>query len=484
MFFSTTDRAGKILSGNDVFVRVSGYARQEMVGRPHNLIRHPDMPRSVFRLVWDHLLHERAVAGLVKNMACDGRHYWVVAFLMPIRGGFLSIRFKPSSPLQPLVEGLYRQMLACEREQGQQGADGSAAMAAAEKLLLAALREHGYDSYESFMRPLLHEELKSRDAAIAAQRLALFPETLAGSGLDGALGASLQAIHEHGCKVYEQINALYGQLDEFVLLNEKIGGKSALVLEQTADFRFIAFNAALRAARLGEEARSLGVIADYLGTASSGTARIVSGLAERIAAVSGKLRVVIFNLAAARLQIEMVLSFCAELAAGTSSKSDDAQVRCAMIADLQLAFSATSERAVSALLELEKELGGLGATSEDLRRTVLALQVAQVGGLVEASRLHDDDSFEVMFTDLRGRVEATKLQLAELNDIAGRLAQLAERTPGIAAAMAEAVRQMEREVQALTEIQANPIAPPLTRNAAESPTAATEKSPNFELATA
>ena len=62
LFFSTTDRKGVILSGNDVFVRVSGYSKEEMVGRPHNLVRHPDMPRIVFKQLWDEIGAGRPIA--------------------------------------------------------------------------------------------------------------------------------------------------------------------------------------------------------------------------------------------------------------------------------------------------------------------------------------------------------------------------------------------------------------------------------------
>ena len=55
LFFSTTDPKGVILSGNDVFVRVSGYSREALVGTAHNIIRHPDIPQAVFKLLWDYL---------------------------------------------------------------------------------------------------------------------------------------------------------------------------------------------------------------------------------------------------------------------------------------------------------------------------------------------------------------------------------------------------------------------------------------------
>ena len=343
MFFSTTDRKGVILSGNDVFVRVSGYARSELVGQPHNIIRHPAMPRAVFRLVWEHLQQGLPVAGAIKNLAKDGRYYWVVAFLMPIKGGYLSVRFKPSSALLPVVEGIYREMCACESEHETSGADRKAGMLAAEKLMVDALRSRGFESYDVFMRTLLHEELKCRDAQLAAQRRALFSETLPeGGGDEPALRASLQAIHAGGREAYAQLNTLYARLDDFARLSEKLREKSTFVFGLTKDFRFIAFNAALRAARLGEEGRSLGVIAEYLGTVSEGTTGIVGRMTEQVGTILVKLRTVVFNLAAARLQIEMVLSFCAELAAGLRDNQETATAahdRRRMIEDLQQAFA-------------------------------------------------------------------------------------------------------------------------------------------------
>ncbi len=447
MFFSTTDRRGVIQSGNGVFERVSGYTWDELFGQPHNVIRHPHMPRSVFRVVWSFLLKANPVAGFVKNLASDGRHYWVVAFLMPIAGGrFLSIRFKPSSGLLPVVEDLYRRMCACERE-CEAAAKGGEAMQAAEELMLGALRERGFASYDAFMRALLHGELKSRDAAIAQQGLSLFPAELAG-GADDRRSASLRAIHASGLAAYRQIELLYVQLDEFTALNDKLAEKSAFVLGLTREFRFIAFNAALRSARLGEEGRSLIVIADYLNTVSARLGGAVETLTQRIAAISEKLREVIFNLAAARLQIEMVLGFCAELHA-IGAQEPAASRRQRMIEDLQLAFAETVACAVRTLAGLERDLALLGDSSADLRRLVLTMQVAQVGGLVEACRLKDDDSFTVMFADLRLGVEGTKAALEELDGAGARLAVLAEETPRIERIISQAVAAMAGAVRAL-----------------------------------
>jgi PAS domain S-box-containing protein len=76
LFFSTTDRKGVIVSGNEVFSRIAAYEESEMVGRPHSLIRHPEMPRCVFKLLWDTIARGEAIAAYVKNRASTGEPYW------------------------------------------------------------------------------------------------------------------------------------------------------------------------------------------------------------------------------------------------------------------------------------------------------------------------------------------------------------------------------------------------------------------------
>ncbi|HPV77190.1 MAG TPA: PAS domain-containing protein, partial [Gemmatimonadaceae bacterium] len=74
---SKTDLQGKITYANDVFIRVSGYEEDELLGAPHSIIRHPDMPRAVFKLLWDTLATGREVFAYVNNMARNGDNYWV-----------------------------------------------------------------------------------------------------------------------------------------------------------------------------------------------------------------------------------------------------------------------------------------------------------------------------------------------------------------------------------------------------------------------
>ncbi len=117
---SKTDTKGRITYGNEIFIEFSGYSESELLGTQHNIIRHPDMPRGVFKFLWDNIQAGNEVFAYVKNMAKDGSFYWVFANVTPdfdANGtiiGYLSVRRAPRREAINIVEGIYRQMLAIE----------------------------------------------------------------------------------------------------------------------------------------------------------------------------------------------------------------------------------------------------------------------------------------------------------------------------------------------------------------------------------
>jgi aerotaxis receptor len=120
---SVTDAKGRITYCNSAFVAVSGFERHELLGQPHNIVRHPDMPEEAFRDMWATIQSGYPWTGLVKNRRKDGDHYWVRANATPMRDGdritgFLSVRTKPTREEVQTAEGLYRQMRA-EAARGQ-----------------------------------------------------------------------------------------------------------------------------------------------------------------------------------------------------------------------------------------------------------------------------------------------------------------------------------------------------------------------------
>jgi len=110
---SYTDESGNITYVNDEFVEYAGYPRSELIGKPHNIIRHPDMPKEAFRDMWTTLKNGRAWQGLVKNRRANGDHYWVKATVTPLaNGGYMSVRLKATDKEVKDADQLYARMRA------------------------------------------------------------------------------------------------------------------------------------------------------------------------------------------------------------------------------------------------------------------------------------------------------------------------------------------------------------------------------------
>ncbi len=110
---STTDLRGIITYVNPTFCRISGFEAHELIGKNHNIVRHPDMPSAAFKDLWQHLKTGNSWQGLVKNRCKDGRYYWVDAYVTPIveKGkiiGYQSVRVKPTDTLKQNAEKIYQ----------------------------------------------------------------------------------------------------------------------------------------------------------------------------------------------------------------------------------------------------------------------------------------------------------------------------------------------------------------------------------------
>lgn len=122
---STTDLQGRILYCNPAFIEVSGYIREELLGQPHNMIRHPDMPEEAFRDMWQTIESGQPWSGLVKNRRKNGDHYWVMANVTPLLDGdrpvgYMSVRTLPDRQQVSEAETVYARM----REAASRGGGG------------------------------------------------------------------------------------------------------------------------------------------------------------------------------------------------------------------------------------------------------------------------------------------------------------------------------------------------------------------------
>ncbi len=123
---SKTDLKGHITYANDLFIEISGYSEKELIGTPHNILRHKDMPRAVFKLLWDRIQAGQEIFAYVKNRAKSGKFYWVHAFVTPAFDkhdkivGYHSVRRSPNPQAIAVIEPLYAKMLHAEKSGGMQ----------------------------------------------------------------------------------------------------------------------------------------------------------------------------------------------------------------------------------------------------------------------------------------------------------------------------------------------------------------------------
>ena len=151
---SKTDLKGRLTYCNRVFIEFSGFTEAELLGSQHNIVRHPDMPRGVFKYLWDTLEQKKECFAYVKNMCKDGSYYWVFANVTPdvdAKGqvvGYFSVRRKASAKAIALMGDVYRAMLEEERKAGAKDA-----CTASLALLASTLEQQGV-SYEQLVLSL------------------------------------------------------------------------------------------------------------------------------------------------------------------------------------------------------------------------------------------------------------------------------------------------------------------------------------------
>jgi PAS domain S-box-containing protein len=148
---SKTDSKGRIIYANEVFLRMAGYSEAEILNQPHSIIRHPDMPRCVFKLLWDTIATGKEIFAYVKNRAKNGDHYWVLAHVTPTfdkAGSVVSYHSNRRTPRRDAVtkaEALYKELLDIENGHS----DRKAGMEAAFQAVITKLQGAGvpYDEF-------------------------------------------------------------------------------------------------------------------------------------------------------------------------------------------------------------------------------------------------------------------------------------------------------------------------------------------------
>lgn len=147
---SKTDTKGRITYASPSFVKITGYSEVELLGKPHNFIRHPSMPRVIFKLLWGEISNKKEIFAYVKNMSKNGGFYWVYANVTASLNeidsiiGYYSVRRKANPKALDIIKPLYEKLLSLEKSGG---------VDTSYKYLAELLKEKGVD-YDEFSNNL------------------------------------------------------------------------------------------------------------------------------------------------------------------------------------------------------------------------------------------------------------------------------------------------------------------------------------------
>lgn len=351
LLYSRCHSSGTLQSFNDAFRKVPNYSAEALTGAPHRILRHPDMPAAVFKLLWDRIEAGLTTGIYLKCQSSDGLFFWVFALVTPVEDGYLSVWIKPSSPIFEAAQTLYAGLKATETD----AADPDLSVAA----LTAAVTKLGYFDYDEFMAVGLAAELTATARARHHRPEPLLAEV-------SAIVSALRDIRDEKVRLlrsFEEIRAIPMNLHIIASRIEAYGGPVATLAE---NYRLMA----------ADFSRRLEII---IGQDVPG-----GGLAE---AMLRDVSNALFRLGCAQLQDELANSGV-ELEGRVLS--DEGEPEEAMLHALAVSYAGQADMA---LRDVSRTAAILTTTCEELKRAMLGLDSIRVLCRVEAGRLQARGAF-------------------------------------------------------------------------------------------
>ena len=398
LFFSVTDLKSRITYANETFIRISGYQKDELLNELHNIIRHPDVPRTIFKVLWDYLLADKPVAAYVKNLAKDGSYYWVMAMVFPCKDGYLSIRLKPDSTLFPMIRDFYKEILAYEKDQ-EIKTDKRKAMDLTLDHLLNRLKEMGYHSYDEFMWSALGKEMLNRERYLKNNKIDLYSRN-----------------QDSDLHMYQSILAeLLESTESLTEMQKLLFEHSNYLLNLAKTISRLAVNAQIGSSKLDQKHRHLSVVADNMGSESEIGEKKLTALQNRVTELNSLLNALSFNIVSSKLQVEMAIDFTEEI---INKSKQDKQIltneECLKL--LHNAYKPHIASMLSQMDELPVMFNKLKIGVEDISKLLQSLRFIHITGIIEISRLNDkDNSFANTFNELIRQIEYAELKMDELS---------------------------------------------------------------------
>lgn len=425
LIFSTTDKKGVIRSVNDVFLKMARYSMSDVLGKPHKLVRHPTMPRAGFKLYWEYIQRGDAVGVFVTNRASDGAYYKVYTLATPLDDGYLAIRFKTTSKLQGVVDGVYKRLCEYEANAASQGIQSSVYMNESMDLLNQELENLGFGSYDEFMIATLVEEMRSRDAAVREDLLG----SLRGTRITETQSHSrtedenLESMIKSLEKGYQVASQLFDGIGMLLDLQKKLQDNAIAVIRVSKLFEMSSINVSLETTRTGDQAKCLSVIASHLSESSLTVRELADSMRSQIEIASVSLGDLVFRTAAARLQVETILDYCLKAASGVRLdtgenaslvRSHPRQRMDVTIVDLLEAVDRQRSTLGPTMQDLISNLRKLEGDLASVKRSMLALRFAQLGGKIESSRLGQDSVIATLVESIGTEIVHTVGQISDL----------------------------------------------------------------------
>ena len=403
LFFSITDPKSNIIYANDVFIRISGYPTDEIVGELHKIIRHPDMPRSVFKIFWDHLNQHKPVAAYVKNLAKNGAYYWVMALAYPCEEGYMSIRLKPGSAVFNTAKKIYRETLRFEKKKEQELGKRKG-MYGSEKFLLEALHDEGYDSYDDFMWDALEKEMRNREVELKKKNYNFFERA--------------QNVPIHLKKLQTVLGKLFARLESLSELHDILLEHSDYMLKLSRSILLLSINAQVSSAKLEGTDDSITVVAENMGMQTQKGEEQLLEIQEIVKELNNLLRSLNFDIISSKLQVEMTNSFLDELSEEGNSKNFNQKISGESAIDLLYdGFIPKLKSIQSNVRKLPRYIRDLRSQVNEIDKFLQVLRYIHTTGKIEVSKMAEKaSSFKTTFQDLITEVDSAQTRLDELSE--------------------------------------------------------------------
>lgn len=403
LFFSITDLESRIVSGNDTFVRISGYAKEELIGAYHNIVRHFDMPRTVFKLFWDYIQNDKPIVAYVKNRTKTGDYYWVMAAVFPLGERYVSIRIKPQSKFFDAVRELYVRLIMAEAKLGTE---------ACEAEFRELLQNNGFETYDQFMHEALVTELTERKKAF--KNLRQQQTDIEGDG--SCFAATIGAVYKTTNALLEHYDKRFQTVEVFHAIKTMFEEKSLSLSALARDIVFLSLNASVASYKLEENGETFAVLASDIRTNAKENDALIAGIDANAQDLAAQLNAIIFFVSSISLQIEMVNYFIKELIVNSTRVCDEElQLNLDTLFEL---VSLYNEKLEQLPVEVEKMVHKTVLLLDRLEQQIMYLGYVQIYGIIESSRNAEDPlGFGNIFSQLKDLIRKTESEIGMMRKV-------------------------------------------------------------------